>query len=156
MGWLFSNLHIAQTRTYIHMYILSASLILTVSQWYSHALYSQPFYSWFTTNKARSWNKQAFYHCSLINTIHLRCQARSPSLGQNDCEQCPAPNTYAWIHRRYDHTIACYIHHTEITTPILNWDTTPHIINRDSFRESFIGFSCEGDQKLIFPLVLFR
>jgi len=82
MCWLLRSSRIAQTRTYI-IYISFASLLFFTAHHRlsvfppRHALHHLLLYSWLSTSKTRNRNKQACFHCSLINTTHFKRQARS-------------------------------------------------------------------------------
>jgi len=117
--------------------------MLNICNWYPHALHSQLLYSWPTTNKTRSWNKQACYHCSLINTIHLKGQACSPKTWAQWLWTMSRTEHVRTGHQRSDHPRVFYIHHTMITTPFLNGHTTPHTTNSQSLWESLNGSSCD-------------
>ena len=113
MGWLLSNLHIVQTRTYIHIrpfcFLDAYPKLMVLSRTPLQLLYT-----WLLFNQTRHRNQQACYHWSPINTIYSSARSIHQRLRHTDSEQIP--------HRTHTHRsskarspTACYIHCNEIT-----------------------------------------
>jgi len=133
MGWLLSNLHIVQTRThlcihpfcflsldaYLQLLVLSRTPFLTTLQLTYNQQDKKP-ESTCLQSTVLSLTQSTLLTGSFIKVLDT-VTLNNPRT-KHTCKG----------HQRHHHLTACYIHHAEITTPLLNGDTTPHTINRNS------------------------
>ena len=125
----------------MYVYLLPLFLQPTLGYQCSHTLYPQLLYNLWDKKPEQTSLLSLFSHEH--NSPQMPClySNESNTLALNNCTHrhiCAGPP-------RYEHPTACYIHHTEIIMPFWYEDTTPHTINRDFLRESFIGFNCNDN-----------